>query len=120
MADIYTKYDPNVIIAASEEKRKKGDMGGAEMMFQSALLEWVDDAREGGVDPEFLREAIATLWLAYADFFRTNKAVSYCYCCYYIPLIYYSIYYTILMCSRLYMCCIYDSGNQQSKPLNKP
>jgi len=63
------------------------------MVFQSALLTWVDDAREGGLgggavgaavsggggaaavdDPsEQMREAIATLWIAYAHFLANAK-----------------------------------------------
>lgn len=62
-------YDPNIIIQAAEEKRKQNDINGAQMMYMSALLDWVDAAREGGVrDPDQVREAIATLWLAYAHF----------------------------------------------------
>jgi len=72
--EIYAKYDPTTIIRAAEDKRLKGDLSGAEMMFQSALLEWNDDAREGAVDPEYLREAIANLWVSYAEFHKTNKA----------------------------------------------
>lgn len=69
-------YDPNVIIQAAEEKRAQNDVNGAQMMFQSALLDWVDAAREGGVrDPDQVREAIATLWLAYAHFNQSANMV---------------------------------------------
>lgn len=69
-------FDPNTIIRAAEEKRQQGDVAGAQMMFQSALLNWVDAAREGGVsDPDQVREAIATLWLAYAQFNDSLKMV---------------------------------------------
>ena len=70
------KYDPNAILQAAENKRVQNDLEGAHMMFESALLEWVDDAREGAGDPDQMREAIATLWLAYADFHKSNKMVS--------------------------------------------
>lgn len=69
-------FDPNTIIQAAEEKRRQNDISGAEMMYKSALLDWVDAAREGGVrDPEQAREAIATLWLAYAQFNQSNNMV---------------------------------------------
>lgn len=69
------KYDPNLIIQSANVKLSSGDLEGGQMIFQSALLTWVDDAREGGtgVDAESLREAIATLWLAYAQFLASAK-----------------------------------------------
>jgi tetratricopeptide (TPR) repeat protein len=60
------KYDPNTVIAASNEKLAKNDIEGGQYIFQSALFEWVDDACEGGVSG--ITEAVATLWLAYANF----------------------------------------------------
>ncbi|GAX13247.1 hypothetical protein FisN_17Hh184 [Fistulifera solaris] len=70
-----SSYDPNVIIQAADEKLVNGDFEGGQMMFQSALLTWVDDAREGvnQVDPETIREAVASLWLAYAAFLTKAK-----------------------------------------------
>lgn len=69
-------FDPNVIIQAAEAKKKQNDMNGAQMMYMSALLNWVDAAREGGVrDADQAREAIATLWLAYAYFEQSNQMV---------------------------------------------
>ena len=77
MAALYdpNKYDPNLIIQAADEKLEGNDFSGAQILFQSALLDWVDDAREGsgGDDPEQLREAVATLWLAYAHFLVKTK-----------------------------------------------
>jgi tetratricopeptide (TPR) repeat protein len=69
-------YDPNVIIQAAEEKLTKNDFEGGQMIFQAALLEWVDDAREGGntlLDADSMRETVATLWLAYAHFLALAK-----------------------------------------------
>lgn len=56
------------------------------MIFQSALLDWVDDAREGiggsnagstgmppPIDPESMKEAVGTLWLAYAQFLAKHN-----------------------------------------------
>jgi hypothetical protein len=69
-------FDPNAIIQAAEERGKQNDLNGAQMMFQSALLNWVDAAREGGVsDADQAREAIATLWLAYAHFNQSHNMV---------------------------------------------
>ena len=67
------QHDPNLIIQAAEEKKAAGDLSGAHMLFESALLEWGDEAREG-VGGEQLRDALTTMWLAYADFHRGNKA----------------------------------------------
>jgi tetratricopeptide (TPR) repeat protein len=67
------QHDPNLIIHAAEERKSAGDLSAAHMLFESALLEWGDEAREG-MGGEQLREALATLWLAYADFHRSNKA----------------------------------------------
>ena len=67
------QHDPNLIIQAAEEKKSAGDVSGANFLFESALLEWGDEAREG-IGGEQLRDALANLWLAYADFHRSNKA----------------------------------------------
>jgi tetratricopeptide (TPR) repeat protein len=90
-------YDPNIIIKAADDKLSAGDMLGGQTLFQSALLNWVDDAREnsnmmissaggagtaGGIGsssttilipPDQLQEAIATLWIAYAQFLQKAK-----------------------------------------------
>ena len=70
-------YDPNVIIKAANEKLANNDLEGGTMLFQSALLDWVDDAREkattSGGDAEQMREAIATLWIAYAHYLQKAK-----------------------------------------------
>lgn len=70
-------YDPNVIIKAADEKLANNDLEGGTMLFQSALLDWVDDAREqvttSGGDAEQMREAIATLWISYAHYLQKAK-----------------------------------------------
>jgi len=71
--DSFPKHDPNLIIQAAEDKKAAGNLQGAQMLFEGALLEWGDEAREGAGGAE-LREALATLFLAYADFHRINKA----------------------------------------------
>lgn len=71
--DSYSQHDPNLIIQAAEDKKAAGDLQGAQMLFEGALLEWGDEAREGAGGDQ-LREALATLFLAYGDFHRNNKA----------------------------------------------
>ena len=68
-------YDPNLIIQAADEKLANNDINGGQMLFSAALLDWVDDARENslGLDQDVMREAIATLWIAYAHFLRKAK-----------------------------------------------
>jgi len=65
-------YDPNIVIQAAKDKWAANDLDGGQTLFQSALLNWVDDARENasGLHPEAIKEAIATLWIAYAHFLR--------------------------------------------------
>lgn len=67
-------YDPNIIIRAANDKLALNDLNAGQTLFQTALLNWVDDAREGAdVDPDALKEAIATLWVAYAHFLVRAK-----------------------------------------------
>jgi hypothetical protein len=67
-----SKYDPNAIIASANERfHADGDLEGASLIYQSALLTWEDDARETS-DPA-LPESVATLWLAYARFLSEAK-----------------------------------------------
>lgn len=61
-----SKYNPNQVIAEANEKLTSGDYAGGQFLFQSALLQWTDDAREdSNIDNG---EAIATLWLAYTQY----------------------------------------------------
>ena len=69
-SDSSSKYDPNTVIAAANAAPT---LDGGRFIFQSALLEWVDDAREGGQEDSVVREAIATLWLAYAQYLIQAK-----------------------------------------------
>ncbi|KAL7557986.1 hypothetical protein ACA910_021102 [Epithemia clementina (nom. ined.)] len=76
LEDLHNKYDPNVVIRAAQDKlNENNDFEGGQMIFQSALLTWVDDAREisqnsnnGNIDYDTMQQAIVTLWLAYAEF----------------------------------------------------
>jgi tetratricopeptide (TPR) repeat protein len=71
-----TSYDPNIVIQAAEEKLAANDLAGGQTLFQSALLNWVDDAQFSANLPDVkdqLQEAIATLWIAYAQFLQNAK-----------------------------------------------
>lgn len=66
------KYNPNRVIEAANEKlQQDADWQGGQLLFQTALLQWSDDAREGG--DEALREALATLYMAYAHYLASAK-----------------------------------------------
>jgi hypothetical protein len=67
-----TKYDPNRIIQAADDRLAANDWATGQRIYQSALLDWTDEARESGSTEE-LREAMATLWLAYAQFLANAK-----------------------------------------------
>ena len=67
-------YDPNVVIKAADAKLAAGDIKGGKTLYQSSLFTWVDDAQFGGPSNiDQLREAIATLWIAYAHFLQKAK-----------------------------------------------
>lgn len=65
------KYDPNKVIADANRKKDDGDWSSGKLIFESALLEWGDDARES--DSVRLDEALATLWLGYAQYLIQAK-----------------------------------------------
>lgn len=72
------QYDPNVIIQEANEKFAQSELENAQMAYQSALLDWVDDAREmenSGKDITALRDSIATLWIEYAKLNRKANMV---------------------------------------------
>ena len=72
-------YDPIAIGKQADAAHGSGDVDRAQLIYQTALLEWQDDAREIGDDNsmqlEQIRRAIASLWLAYAHFYRRLKKV---------------------------------------------
>jgi hypothetical protein len=74
-------YDPIAVGKAAEAKNVLGDLEGAQFVYQSALMEWQDDAMgmegESRDHPQWeqLRHAIASLWLSYANFNRKLKQV---------------------------------------------
>ena len=81
-------FDPNTVITAADARLAQGDFEGGQLVYQSALLDWVDHARETAattttstttdaadvivVDPA-IKDAITTLWLSYALFLRKSK-----------------------------------------------
>eukprot|EP00594_Rhizosolenia_setigera_P001077 CAMPEP_0178945110 /NCGR_PEP_ID=MMETSP0789-20121207/3544_1 /TAXON_ID=3005 /ORGANISM="Rhizosolenia setigera, Strain CCMP 1694" /LENGTH=477 /DNA_ID=CAMNT_0020624947 /DNA_START=223 /DNA_END=1653 /DNA_ORIENTATION=- len=71
-----SNFSPSSIINAANAK-VPGDIPGAEMIFQGALLEWVDIARESGQEGsdayQIMKDAIVDLWIGYADFYRNLK-----------------------------------------------
>jgi hypothetical protein len=82
------KYDPITVGKQAEAKYSNGELEEAQVIYQSALLEWQDDVREMGdncdaMQLEQLRHAIASLWLSYANFNRQVKQVRLfaCGCC---------------------------------------
>ena len=72
-------HDPQMVIQNAEAKFSSKDMAGAQQIYQCALLDWVDDAREmeSGPVKEKLRNDIATLWIAFANLNIRAKLVSY-------------------------------------------
>jgi hypothetical protein len=83
-AQMKSRYDHTVVMKAAEAKQQAGDVPGAQMMYRSALLDWIDDAREGtdlGIHPDHIRQAIAALWIGYARLNRDSNMVrSHCTC----------------------------------------
>ncbi len=73
------QYDPNQIIQqANESYTTNQKLEEAQMIYQSALLDWVDDATEmenSGRDVRAMKEAIATLWIEYAKLNAKVKMV---------------------------------------------
>jgi len=85
MNELYSskKYDPIAIGKEAEAANSNGDFEAAQMIYQSALLEWQDDVREmadncDSMQMEQMSHAIASLWLAYANFNRQVKQFKSC------------------------------------------
>ena len=75
------QYDAQTVIDEANAKLQEGEGGvnAAQMVYQSALLDWVDDVTMGGDMGDGLnsvREEIVKLWLAYADLNRKSNKVS--------------------------------------------
>jgi len=72
-------YDPRTVETKANIKFNLGDVEGAQMAYQQALLDWVDDAREassGDADPATpMGQAIADLWISFANLNRKANKV---------------------------------------------
>eukprot|EP00979_Chaetoceros_neogracilis_P008691 scaffold1931_cov281-Chaetoceros_neogracile.AAC.2 len=71
MADQSQTHDASSVIQEANVKFDADDLQGAQMVYQSALLTWVDDATFGSPSQkQQITSAVATLWIAYADLNR--------------------------------------------------
>lgn len=68
-------HDTDTVIRDADAKFAAKDLEGARMVYQSALLDWVDDAREGsgGEALNLLGDKITSLWIAYANLNKRAK-----------------------------------------------
>ncbi len=76
MAD--DQHNPQVVIQEANEKFENNDIQGAQMVYQTALLTWPDDASFGD-DPVIVKhisEGVATLWIEYASLNARANLVS--------------------------------------------
>ena len=79
MTNNMDSHNPETIIQQANEKYNNNDLEGAQMVYQSALLEWQDDASFGVSDPatvQHISEGIATLWIEFANLNRKAEMVS--------------------------------------------
>lgn len=79
--DNTSEHNPSLILQKANEKMEENDLDGVRMICQSALLDWVDDAREMSCNADSatvtkIRAAIATLWIGYANLYRSTKKVN--------------------------------------------
>jgi len=76
--DNSSEHNPTLILQQANEKMEENDLDGVRMICQSALLDWVDDAREMSCNVDSttvtkIRVAIATLWIGYANLYQSTK-----------------------------------------------
>ena len=79
-APLPLQYNSQAIIQTAEQKFHEYGISAAQNVYQSALLDWVDDVTMGDsalVDMETVRGEIANLWLAYANLNRRSNLVSF-------------------------------------------
>ena len=72
-------YNSQTIIDEAESKLQSEGVQSAQKVYQSALLEWVDDVTMddgGAIQTDRVKEEIAKLWLAYANLNKRNNLVS--------------------------------------------
>jgi len=81
MSEAPFQYKSQAVIDEAETKLKGEGINVAQTVFQSALLDWVDDVTMGdlGSNMDSVRGEIANLWLAYAKLNRSlnlNKSAT--------------------------------------------
>mmetsp|Transcript_9382 Transcript_9382/g.13911 ORF Transcript_9382/g.13911 Transcript_9382/m.13911 type:complete len:565 (+) Transcript_9382:10-1704(+) len=80
-ADVF-EYDPVAICRSADAKWKANDLEGAVLVYQSALLNWGDDAMTktdlSADAKEDLKSGIASLYVGYANLYRKAKQYKSC------------------------------------------
>lgn len=79
MSEASPQYNAQTVIDAATAKLREEGINPAQTVFQSALLDWVDDVTMGDMGEmgsESVRAEIAKLWLAYANLNRSSNLVS--------------------------------------------
>jgi len=67
-------HDPRTVESSADIKYNLGDIDGAKMVYQQALLDWVDDARESSsANTEGMKRAVADLWIDFAALNRKSN-----------------------------------------------
>ena len=75
---ILDSHNPATIVEEAYQKFNKGDLSGAQMAYQSAIFEWVDEVTFGASDrsPETLAHiaaGVAELWIQFAHLNKKAK-----------------------------------------------
>lgn len=78
MSEVPPQYNSQTVIESAEAKLQEEGINAAQTVFQSALLDWVDDVTMGdmGENMDAIRGEIVNLWLAYANLNRKSNLVS--------------------------------------------
>ena len=79
MSEVPSQYNSQTVIDAANTKLQEEGINAAQTVFQSALLDWVDDVTMGDHENNIedgVKGEIAKLWLAYADLNRQANMVS--------------------------------------------
>lgn len=76
--EVLPQYNSQTIIDAANSKLQSDGINSAQTVFQSALLDWVDDVTMGDMgDNVAVKGEIVKLWLAYANLNRSANLVSF-------------------------------------------
>ncbi len=71
-------HNPEDVVNEANEKFANNDLAGAQMVYQSALLEWVDDASFGESNPVIVKhisDGVAKLWIEFVKLLRKANMV---------------------------------------------